>query len=73
MYIIQFSMGGNRGRETVVPIGVNLTSNSVTDCCLTIKLISLRRLLRVRGVGGGTRVCSKSTPTPLFKGNARGI
>lgn len=66
-------MGGNRGRETVVPIGVNLTSNSVTDFCLTIKLISLRRLRSVRGVGGGTRVCSKSTPTPLIKGNARGI
>ena len=73
MYIIQFSLGGNRGRETVVPSGVNLTSNSVTDCCLTIKFISLRRLLRVWGVGGGTRVCSKSTPTPLIKGNAREI
>ena len=66
-------MGGNRGRETVVPIGVNLTSNSVTDCCLSIKLRSLGRLRSVRGVGGGTRVCSKSTPTPLIKGNARGI
>ena len=46
-------MGGNRGRETVVPIGVNLTSNSVTDCCLTINLISLRRLPSVPGVGVG--------------------
>jgi len=66
-------MGGNRGRETVVAIGVNLTSNSVTDCCLTIKLISLRRLRSLRGVGGGTRVCLRSTPTPIIKGNARGI
>ena len=73
MYIILFSVGGNRSRDRVVPIGVNLTSHSVTDCYLTIKLISLGRLLRVRGVGGGTRVCSKSTLTPLIKGDARGI
>ena len=70
MYIIQFSLGGNRGRETVVPIGVNLTSNSVTDCCLTIKLISLRRLRSVRGVGGGTGIFSF---VPLKKGDARRI
>jgi hypothetical protein len=66
-------MGGNRGRETVVAISVNLTSNSVTDWGLAIKLISLRRLRSVRGVGGGTRVCLNSTPTPLIKGNSRGI
>ena len=66
-------MGGNRGRDRVVPIGGNLTFHSVTDCYLTIKLISLRRLRSVRGVGGGTRICSKSTPTPLIKGDASGI
>ena len=73
MYIILFSVGENRSKDTLVPIGVNLTSNSVTGCCLTIKLISLRRLRSVRGVGRGTRVCSKSTLTPLIKGDARGI
>ena len=66
-------MGGKKGRDSVVPIGVNLTSKPVTDCGLTIKLLSLRRLGSVRGVGGGTRVCSNSTPTPLIKGDARRI
>jgi hypothetical protein len=59
-------MGGNRGRETVVPIGVNLTSNSVTDCCLTIKLISLRRLRSVLGVGGWDKSLLKVNPYSPF-------
>ena len=66
MYIIQFFLGGNRGRDTVVPIGVNLTSKSVTDCCLTIKFISLQRLRSVWGVGGGTRVCSFVNPYSAY-------
>ncbi len=35
--------------ETAMPIGVNLTSNPVRDCCLTIKLRSPLAPLR-RGV-----------------------
>ena len=66
MYIIQFLLGGNIGRDTVAAIGVNLTSKSVTDCCLTIKLISLRRLPSLRGVGGGTRVCSFVNPNSPY-------
>ncbi|HAT14483.1 MAG TPA: hypothetical protein DCS91_13765 [Microcoleaceae bacterium UBA11344] len=51
-----------------MPIGVNLTSNPVTDCCLTISPRSPLTPLKK----GGTRFRSKSTPTPLLKGDLGG-
>jgi len=48
-------------RDTAMPIGVNLTPNPFTDCCLTIKFRSPLAPLKK----GGTRDYSKS---PFLRG-----
>ncbi len=64
------------GRDTALPIGVNLRSNPVRDCCLTIKLRSplAKRThpqpLRGGEQEGGDRSLLKVPLPPL--GGARG-
>ncbi|HBK98462.1 MAG TPA: hypothetical protein DD001_14660 [Microcoleaceae bacterium UBA10368] len=55
----------NRGRETALPIGVNLRSNPVRDCCLTIKSRSPLAPLKKGGTGVRSFV-------PLLKGDLGG-
>jgi hypothetical protein len=55
------------GRETAVPISVNLTLNPVRDCCLTIKLRSPLAPLKK----GGTGIFSKSPFLRGMRGGSR--
>jgi len=58
-------------RHTQLPFFVSTNrSNVIPVCCLTIRVRYPRRQLRVRGVGGGTRVRSF---VPLLRGDARRI
>jgi hypothetical protein len=59
-----------------MPIGVNLTLNSVRDCCLTIKLRSPRILAPYSPLRRGGQESSQSqpllTPYSLLKGDLGG-
>src|SRR4028118_1983658 len=57
--------------HTQLPFFVSTNrSNVIPVCCLTVRVRSPRRPLRLRGVGGGTRVRSF---VPLLREDARPI